>query len=163
MQAHRRPEQTNLDDARTVHIEGLNGRPTDRSSSNNATGILAPAEMTLPHLAARIEQTHAMASLGISAIELGAFRVVAGRARLTQVVGRRFTVPGEGNNVIYLKRVGAQVLLRLAVLAKPVRSVGNQLSKLSRNIWRLRHERQLQPEVLDPAIARAISKVRCSN
>jgi len=73
-------------------------------------------------------------------------RIVAHRARVAQVVQCGLTTHSPRHNVVDFERFGTQLLLQLAVFAAELRSLGNELAKLSRDVcrWSQHHNARYQ-------------------
>ena len=72
---------------RTIQAQRLNGRTTSRSSGDHPRTV--PREMLLPHVLARVEQSHSFPGSGIHTREVRAFVTVAEAASQREVFRHR--------------------------------------------------------------------------
>src|SRR5712692_6625501 len=129
MKSHYRPEETNMNNSRTIHVQRFHGCSSYDRFAKDVSAIVTPAKMPVPTLPSRIEQSHALARLGVSRCDLRTLRIVANRARVAQVVRRSFASQRLRNDVINFERFRAQLLLQLAVFTARLRAFGEELSK----------------------------------
>src|SRR5712692_7974967 len=139
MKSHYRPEETNMNNSRTIHVQRFHGCSSYDRFAKDVSAIVTPAKMTVPTLPSRIEQSHALACLGVSRCDLRTLRVVANRARVAQVVRRSFASQRPRNDVIDFERFRAQLLSQLTVFATELRLLGDELSKGLRDVCQGRH------------------------
>ena len=86
MQAHCRPQQTNLNDSRTIHIQRFDGCPPHNRLADKTSAIVAPAKVVVPALSSGVEEPRAAARPRVAPRDLGTLRIVADGARGAQVV-----------------------------------------------------------------------------
>ena len=132
--------------ARPIHRQCLDGCPSYDRFAKSVTAIVTPAKMSVPTLLPGVEQSHAASCLGILPCDVRTLRIVAHRARVAQVVQCSLTTHRPRNNVVDFERFGTQLLLQLAVFAAELRSLGNELAKMSRDVcrWGHRHNARYQ-------------------
>jgi hypothetical protein len=139
MKTHGCPEETNMHHARTIHRQRLDGCPSYDRFAKGVSAIVAPAKMSVPTLLPGVEQSHAASCLGILPCDVRTLRIVAHRARVAQVVQCGLTTHHPWHDVVDFERFGTQLLLQLAVFAAELRSLGNALAKMSRDVCRWSH------------------------
>jgi hypothetical protein len=146
MKTHRYPEETNMHQARTIHRQCLDGCPSYDRFAKGVTVIVTPAKMSVPTLLPGVEQSHAASCPGILPYDVRTLRIVAHRARVAQVAQCGLTTHRPRHNVVDFERFGTQLLLQLAVFAAELRSLGNALAQMSRDVcrWSHRHNAHYQ-------------------
>jgi|SRR5262249_24632716 len=125
--------------ARTIHRQCLDGRPSYDRFAKGVSAIVAPAKMSVPTLLPRVEQSHAASCLGSLPCDVRTLCIVAHPARVAQVVQCGLTTHHPRHNVVDFECFGTQLLLQLAVFAAELRSLGNALAKMSRDVCRWSH------------------------
>lgn len=118
-QPHGTPERPGLLQEGGVHIQRHDGRPPDGCPTNHALPVLAPTEVLLPTVRARVKQWHQPAGARISGFPSIAFCDVAVGAGEAQVVGCRLAAGSPWDDMIQMKRLSDEDLWRAAVFTPP--------------------------------------------
>lgn len=125
------PKQTNLDNAGMVHFKCRDRGTSHRTHTEYHSIVITPAKMTMPGLTPGIEDSNASTTDRIFGHYATPLCSVTNRARETQVIQVAWTSRRSRNNVIYFERLGAELLLELAVFAEEPGSFGHLVAKLS--------------------------------
>jgi hypothetical protein len=64
MQPYGCPEEANMNNAWTIHLQRLDGCSSYDRFAKNAPAIVTPAKMPVPIVLSRVEQSHVPAGLG---------------------------------------------------------------------------------------------------
>jgi len=128
-----------MNNARTIHLQRLDGCSSYDRFAKNAPAIVTPAKMPVPIVLSGVEQSHAPAGLGVLGRNLRTLRIIANRACVAQVIRLSLATQYPRHDVIDFERFGAQLLLQLTVFAAEFRALGDDLSKVLWDICRCGH------------------------
>ena len=104
-----------------VHVENIHGRTTNGRSPHDACPT--PAEMALPHVATRMEQTGQLSIQRISPGNIGPFLEIAMETREREILHPACATMLLGNDVVDLKGRAIVGARHPAVLAGAVRTL----------------------------------------
>jgi hypothetical protein len=106
-----RPEETNMHDARTIHVQRCHGCSPGSGFAEEASAINAPVKMTMPTLPPRVKESYAAVCVRIERYDLRSLCIVAYRTGIAQIVRFGFTSQCSWKNVVNFECVRAQLLL----------------------------------------------------
>lgn len=111
------PMTTSRQNKRIIHLQGLNCDTPSRRQTNERYPVLAPAEMLLPRLGARMKQRYFFLGLRVEAMRLSPFVAIAPSTSQAHIALVRTPTTREGENMINMHLRSADFLGGLAVFA----------------------------------------------
>ncbi len=115
MPANPNPKASGFNSKRIVQTQCFDRRTTANSAPNDFGTVGAPQKMSLPELAAGIEQSYSSSTQRIAAVGASAFVLVAGSTTEPEVLNLITTTCRNRNNVVDFERTIGQRLLCLAI------------------------------------------------
>lgn len=106
-----------IDDAHPIQIQLGDGRAANRCQANHQGEIVAPGEMLVPIVLARVKQWDRFTAERINRRGLVIFVIVTSLAGAREIVSHAFAAHGEWNDVFVGETVRAVIFLAHAIFA----------------------------------------------
>lgn len=111
----REPEASRFFPQFTVHVQGYNGRSPSWRPSDDILVIFGPLKVLIPNLSSWVEEGNHGFRVGVPTRRPVSFGQITGRACQSTIGQSIRTTLGNGDNVLYMKVITADLLRSVAV------------------------------------------------